>query len=175
MKIIPKKRIMEEAEKIVSSRFSEFNMWGYNFKDNAAELFTPGYLFISFARSKGIITNKNLRAYLKKVFKTEDVLERRYEYAYQVMAFEFENETFVVWFNATGQGSTIETECLDHTIYHRFCLALLKKISHKVSEDRLVYAPNFVKKELSATGVLKLSYLSKYLASKKAFLHKIRN
>jgi hypothetical protein len=173
MKILLKKDIFKEAEKIISNFSSQLNMWGYQFPERSGELFVPGYLFISWARNHGITTNKALREYLQKIFKTDNIIQKQYDYTFQVMAFEFEKHVFVVWFNATGKGSTIETTCLDNEVYHRFCLSLLHKLKYRINKERLEFAPDYVLKEVSKTGVLSNNFLNSFLSPKSFFNKKM--
>lgn len=165
MKILPKNRILSEANKIVESKMAKFVSYGYRFPydQKISTLYTPPYLIISLCSTLGIKNNKSLKLELTRIFNTTDFIEKKYEYVLQVMAFEFEEEIFVVWFNATGKGTTVETVSNDHIKFHNFCLKLLKIIPYEMDKKKISQAPIFIQENINQNGSLKDNYLNQYL------------
>ena len=83
------------------------------------------------------------------------------------MGFEFENHKFLVWFNATGKGTTVETFCSDPLVHHRFCVAILRKINYKLNNRYLDQIPKAVQLKLKPDNSLKKDYFDEFVVSEK--------
>lgn len=169
MKILSKQKSKALSKKIVINNFFEFSHHGYDFKDHISHVFTPSDLIISSIRCLGIESNKNLRTFLIDTFNTSEVLEQRFEYTLQLMGFEFEGEEFIVWFNATGKGTTVESFCKDPGIHHRFCVAILRKMKYTLKQSYIDKVPLNIATHLNKDNSLKKNYLDCHVVSKEQF------
>lgn len=174
LKILSKKESKLLSEQVVSNHFFAFSNYGYNYKNKEQEFsfFNPTTLLISCIRCIGITKNSDLRNFLITTFKTSEVLEQKLEYTHQLMGFEFENHKFLVWFNATGKGTTVETFCTDPAIHHRFCVAILRKIKYKLNNRYLDQIPMSIKLKLNPDNSLKPDYFNEFVVSEKSLKKK---
>lgn len=169
VKILSKKESKILSTQIVSNHFFAFSNHGYKFPKSQSEysFFNPTTLLISCIRCIGISKNSDLRIFLISTFKTSEVLEQKLEFTHQLMGFEFENQKFLVWFNATGKGTTVETFCTDPLIHHRFCVAILRKINYKLNKNYLSSIPEGIKVKLKPDQSLKPDYFNEFVVSEK--------
>lgn len=168
MKILSKSISKQFASEIKRSLFFAFSSHGYKFDDHVLAIFTPSNLIISCLQNLKI-PHKNLRTKLSSVFKTTEISQMKMEFTYELIGFEFEGHKFLVWFNATGKGTTVETNCTDPGIHHRFCLSVLHKLNYKMDKEDLGFLPARYHGHLNDDKSLKSDYFNEYLVSHEEF------
>lgn len=175
LKILTKSEAKELSKKVQNLTFQMVD-YGYRWSrtDKTMASFIAPLSFMSgLARNLNLNSNKDLRSFLMQHFNTEEVLEQKFEYTMQLMGFEFEKTKFLVWFNATGKGCSVESNCKDPGIYHRFVLTLLRNLNYQVEEDLIKYIPKSYRSQLNPDRTLPIDYLNDLVVSKEEFLKKV--
>lgn len=137
MKIIPyeelKNKLHENPYKEHNNFFFDAMLKGYDFE--ISDLIPAR--FIMNITSDLELSARSLQVRVRTCFNESLVMKRGSEVNYYILGLEFEEETFIVWFNTTRKGTTIDTPCRDLAKFHRFCIAFLQKIEYAIPDNNL--------------------------------------
>lgn len=150
MRLMTKKEIKEYQEQIFSSKFIDFCVSGYK---RGFHQMSPESLLSNINSALGL-KHRELHKRLNEVFGVPAVRVSGYS-EYIVYGFVFQGEQFLVYFNGTNKGTSVETLCEDNSIHSKFCVNLLRRLAFNAPNSGLEYHLEGVNRD----GSLKREYL----------------